>query len=76
MDLLNMGHINSLPHPLMARVSGWDWQVHDIEVQTGLLRILVSGLTEVLHIGDVLYFTDSNGVVHDAESFYAPEVGG
>jgi hypothetical protein len=71
-DLLNLPYINSLPHPLIARFIGGDeWPVNDIEVQTGLLRIDVVGLLQVMHIGDVRLFRDANGVEYDADTFYS-----
>jgi hypothetical protein len=48
--------------------------VHDIEVQTGLLRIDVCGKLQVKHIGEVIFFRDRDGVEHDAETFYSDYV--
>lgn len=70
-DLLRMDYINSLPQPFMAKLfGGWEWSIYDIDVQTGLLRIDVMGKLDVLHISDVNYFTDEEGVNHDTETFY------
>lgn len=70
-DLLRMDHINSLPQPFIATFAGGDkWPVYDIDVETGLLRIDVVGKLQVMHIGEVLEFTDESGVVHDVDSFY------
>ncbi len=74
-DLLSMAFINSLPQPLFAQQWGdqgddWLWPVHDIEVQTGLLRIDVCGKLDVLRIGDVKRFKDADGNWHDADDFY------
>jgi len=71
MDLLDMDYINSLPHPLWARHLGSWWPVHDIEVQTGLLRIEVSGELDVLHIGGVVGFRDGGGTERAADDFYS-----
>lgn len=66
-----MDYINSLPQPLVAHFYGGDeYEVNDIEVQTGLLRILVCGLLQVMHISMVRFFRDMDGVEHDADSFY------
>jgi len=67
-----MEYINSLPQPFIAQLwGGGMWPVHDIEVQTGLLRVDVCGLLEVMHIRDVRFFRDADGVEHDSESFYS-----
>ena len=73
-DMLNMRHINSLPHPLSARSLGnkeyW-WPVEQICVETGCMTIDVCGKAENKHIGDVGMFRDSAGFEHDPDSFYA-----
>ena len=71
-DRLRMDYINSLPQPFIARFYGGDeWPVHDIEVQTGLLRIDVCGLLQVKRMSEVKLFRDADGVEHDAETFYS-----
>lgn len=71
-DLLRLDYINSLPQPFIARFIGGDeWPVHDIDVQTGLLRIDVCGKLDVKHIADVRFFRDEAGVEHDSETFYS-----
>lgn len=75
-DLLDMDYINSLPQPFLAQQYGdhgddWLWPVHDIEVQTGLVRIDVCGKLDTKHIGDFKIFRDANGKNHDADDFYA-----
>lgn len=70
-DLLRMDYINSLPQPFMATFCGGDeWQVYDIEVGTGLLRIDVCGMLEVKSMGEVINFTDADGTCHDPDTFY------
>ena len=74
-DLLRMDHINSLPQPFLAHFyGGSEWEVYDIDVETGLLRVLVCGLLNVKHISDVKFFRDMNGVEHDVDSFYNEEI--
>ncbi len=69
-DLLNMERLNSLPHPLyVAHIGAW-WPVHDIDVQTGLIRIDVSGKLDVLHFGGITGLRDANGAEHNLDSFY------
>ena len=69
--LLKMDYINSLPQPFVAHFyGGSEWPVHDIDVETGLLRIDVCGLLEIKHIGEVNFFIDVDGDKHDADSFY------
>jgi hypothetical protein len=71
-DLLRMDYINNLPQPFMVRFLGGhhEWEVCDIEVETGLLRIDVMGKMEVKRFEDVSYFVDMDGIKHDAETFY------
>ena len=70
-DLLDMEYINSLPQPFIAVFyGGGRWPVHDIEVQTGLLRIDVVGLLDVVRIDDVKYFVDACGKEHDPDDFF------
>ena len=70
-DVLNMDHINGLPQPFVARFcGGYEWPIHDIDVETGLLRIDVCGKLQVRHISEVMAFKDADGVDHDSDSFY------
>ena len=71
MDKLDIARINSLPQPLIAHFYGGDeWPVHDIDVETGFMRIDVAGKLQVKHIGEVSFVRDINGGVHDADTFY------
>ena len=73
-DKLNMEYINSLPQPFTARLYGGDeWELYDIDVETGLLRIDVCGKAQVMHISDVNLFRDMDGIEHDSDTFYLPE---
>jgi len=70
-DLLLMDKINALPQPLYARTGGLDWwPVCDIDVETGLTRIDVCGMLDVLKFGAVIGLRDANGIDHDPDSFY------
>lgn len=71
-DLLNFDFINSLPQQLFAvEWSGdYKWPIIDIDVQTGLLRIDVCGLLQVMHISDYGSIIDGSGTVHRTEVFY------
>lgn len=70
-DLLDMDHINSLPQPLFAMTwHGTWWPVHDIEVQTGLVRIDVCGKLDVKPVGDIRKFRDDIGHEHEPDDFY------
>ena len=74
-DLLRIDHINSLPQPFMVTFCGGDkWLLYDIGVGTGLLRIDVCGKLQIMHIGEVLEFTDCDGGVHDPDTFYCDYV--
>jgi folylpolyglutamate synthase/dihydropteroate synthase len=73
-DLLQMEHINSLPHPIVAiLLDGSTWEVNDIEVETGLLRVIVAGRLQLIHISDVDTFSDAAGEEHSTDSFYREE---
>lgn len=65
-DLLDLEYINSLPLPL------WDgeWPVYDIDVETGLYRIDVCGLLDVLHIRRCFTMRDATGKNHYVGDFY------
>lgn len=70
-DMLRMDALNALPQPLFVRISGGDyWPVHDIDVETGLLRIDVIGLLDVSHFGSVLNLRDAEGIEHNPDDFY------
>lgn len=69
-DLLNMDRLNSLPQPLWVNSSGTWWPVHDIDVETGLLRIDVCGMLDVLHFSGVTGLRDGDGNEHDPDDFY------
>ncbi|HEJ7993715.1 hypothetical protein [Serratia marcescens] len=77
-DLLNMELINSLPGPLWGSENGkdWWWPIHDIDVQTGLLRIDVCGLLEVKHILDFRVIRDDSQTMHAPDDFYLENDGG
>ena len=69
-DRLDMDAINALPQPLVARFGGGhDWPVHDIDVQTGLMRIDVCGKLDVKHFSEVLTLV-ADGEEHDADRFW------
>lgn len=73
-DRLRMDYINSLPQPFVARLCGGsDWPIHDIDVETGLLRLDVCGKLEVRRLSDVMEITDIDGGKHDPDDWYCPE---
>lgn len=70
-DKLDMAAINGLPHPLTARFVGDEkWPIHDIDVETGLMRIDVCGLLQCMHFTEVTHILDADGGSHDAERFW------
>jgi hypothetical protein len=72
-DMLRMDYINSLPQPLFVSQYGsrdWWWPVHDIEVQTGLLRIDVCGKLQVLRFGEIAAVRDAGGCEYNPDAFY------
>lgn len=71
-DRLCMGYINSLPQPFVVRFYGshdW-WEVHDIDVETGLMRFNVCGLLDVKHFAEVAQIKSVDGDEHDPESYW------
>ncbi len=78
-DLLIMDYINSLPQPLIFEFvgdkPGHGWEVNDIDVETGLLRINVMGKLDVKNIAEARRFIDMNGGLHDPETFYSDYAG-
>lgn len=70
-DILDIGYINSLPQPLIAKTRGGGlWPVYDICVRTALVRIDVCGLLEAKEIADFISFIDDRGNEHDKNGFY------
>ena len=70
-DKLNIHTINALPLPLMALFFGGDrWAIHDIDVETGVMRINVCGLLQVTHFGDLRKLIDGDHVEYDPDQFY------
>ena len=76
-DKLRMDYINSLPQPFMARLcGGGTWPIHDIEVQTALMRIDVCGKLEVKKFSEAMEITDAAGTVHDPDTFWTDYASG
>ncbi|MEW8120052.1 MAG: hypothetical protein AB2792_23070 [Candidatus Thiodiazotropha sp.] len=70
-DRLRMDYINSLPQPFLVNlIGGWTFELHDIDVETGLMRINVMGKLDVLHVSDARNFVDADGNDHDPDTFY------
>lgn len=70
-DLLDMSRINALPHPLFACTGGgWWWPIHDIDVETGLMRIDVMGKLDISEFGSILRIRDADGTEHATDDFY------
>ncbi len=71
MDKLRMEHIDSLPQPLVAHFySGDEWPLHDIEVETGWLRVNICGKLVAKFIGEVSFFRDIEGIEHNVDTCY------
>ena len=74
MDKLDIGYINNLPQPLTCRMIGdqdHKWPVQDICVETGLVRIDVCGLLQVVKVAEIISFKDMDDNVHDSDDFYS-----
>jgi hypothetical protein len=70
-DKLDFDAINALSMPFWARFCGGDiWPVYDIDVETGLMRIDVCGLLQVMHFADVIEIRDADGRAHDSDDFW------
>ncbi len=72
-DMLRMDYINALPQPFQAFLGEGmgTWPINDIEVKTGLMRLDVVGLLQVIHISDVLKIIDANNRTHDPDTFWS-----
>lgn len=71
MDRIDLEKINSLEHPLIARMYGGDrWPVHDIDVETGLIRIDVCGKLQTKNFAEVSHLYEANNKPHVAHKFY------
>lgn len=69
---MDMEYIDSLPQPFIACfIGGGEWPVHDIDVESGFMRIDVCGKPQITHIAEVKFFRDIDGIEHDAETFYS-----
>lgn len=74
MDKLNKDYINNLPQPFVCALTGEQghrWPVYDIDVQTGLVRIDVCGLLQIVHIAEIKSFKADDGSLHDPDTFYS-----
>ncbi len=71
-DKLDMAKLNALPHPLYVSTCGSWYQVHDIDVETGLMRIDVHGMLDVQMFGS-MPFKDGEGTHHDMDDFYVED---
>lgn len=74
-DMLRMDYINSLPQPFKVKLCGDKllWPVIDIDVESGAFRIDVCGLSQVKHIGEVMFFLDACGVEHSPDDFFVED---
>lgn len=72
LDILKADEINRIPGPFMVRLCGsdWWWEVIDVEVETALCRINVSGLADVKCFSEVMDIKDIEGNHHDPESLW------
>lgn len=72
-DTLDEDIINGMPQPFIVRLCGdketW-WPLHDVDVETGLMRINVCGLLEVKRFSEVMEICDGHGRSHNPETFY------
>ena len=70
-DKLDIGALNSLPQPFLARFVGGDvWPIYDICVETGLTRIDVCGKLDIKDFCEITHLTDCDGQTHETEQFW------
>jgi len=70
-DLLDIVKINSLPHPLTARmVGGSEQMIETIDVQTGCMRLDIYGQIDLECFSIVMVIIDADGVEHDSDYFW------
>lgn len=71
-DKLIAEKINKLERPItVVFAGGAEWELSDIDVETGLLRIFVSGLLEVREVGEVIALMGGTGTLTPIECFFA-----
>lgn len=73
-DLLDMGWINKQQHPLWVQTLNSWWPVHDLDVETGLIRIDVCGMLDVIHVGSIFGFRDGNLIEYPVEALYSDAI--
>lgn len=70
-DILDIGYINSLPQPFVGiELDGSEWDVVDLEVVTGWVRIDVMGAFQIVDIAQFRSFRDGECVERSASAFF------
>lgn len=70
-DLLNMLKFNTLPGPVTARISGGaEYWIETLDVQTGLMRLDVSGRLDRMEFIEANMLIDGDGVEHNPDDFW------
>lgn len=70
-DILNIEKFNELPSPVTARLMGGDeYWIDTLCVQTGLMRLDISGQIDLSEFCMVKTLIDSDGNEHDPDDFW------
>ena len=70
-DKLNLPKFNKLPSPVTARmIGGGEYWIETLDVQTGAMRLDVSGQIDHEDFVMVEILVDSGGVEHDPDDFW------
>lgn len=71
-DLLDLEKLDSLPHPLVARIlGGQEFEIQVVCVATGAMRIDVCGMHQCGQFSDVMALIDADGFEHDPDEFWS-----
>ncbi len=74
-DILKLKEFNALPSPVTARMcGGGEYWIESLCVQTGFMRLDVSGQIDHSEFSMVKILIDSDGVEHEPDDFWIDEL--
>ena len=70
-DLIDMAKFNALPSPVTARLcGGGEYWIETLCVQTGCMRLDVSGQIDLSHFAEVMVLIDIDGEEYEPDDFW------
>jgi len=73
-DLLKIKEFNELPSPVTARIfGGGEYWIETLDVQTGCMRLDVSGQIDLSEFSMVKMLIDANGNEYDPDDFWVED---